>query len=151
MCAGLGTKHGRREVNKEKWQMKMASNCRYHHQLTAYCRRVAPCIPLLSPLFRSQPQPACLSIIQSVIHFSPGRAGPGWARMPQVLTYQPRQMATSSFTLARSLLRSVSLSCSLSFAFIHVGIFGALYGMSVCVWVCVTSSLRIDERKQNKP
>lgn len=103
MCAGLGTKHGRREVNKEKWQMKMASNCRYHHQLTAYCRRVAPCIPQLSPLFRSQPQPACLSIIQSVIHFSPGRAGPGWARMPQVLTYQPRQMATSSFTLASSL------------------------------------------------
>lgn len=134
MCPGLGTKHGRREVNKEKWQMKMASNCRYHHQLTAYCRRVAPCIPLLSPLFRSQPQPACLSIIQSVIHFSPGRAGLGQNASS---AYLSTQTDGDVVIHARSLASSLCLALLQSLFRLHSRrhFWSALWHVCVCVSV----------------
>lgn len=106
-----------------KCQMKMASNCRYHHQLTAHC--ASPTSLLCCSVCRG------LSISQSVIHSFISAQNASSA-------YLSTQTDGDVVIHAGSLRLSLSLfpPCSLSFAFIHVGIFGALYVLPLCMCVC---------------
>lgn len=125
-----------------KCQMKMASNCRYHHQLTAHCRRpLPPTFPLYCSVCRS------LSISQSVIHsfiFTQNASS----------AYLSAQTDGDVVIHAGSLCLCLSPSLLQSLFRLHSRrhFWSALCADSVCVCafiLCVC--VRIDERKQNKP